>query len=160
MKNIRLIEELKLSTESLRTQYVENTRSWAKSEFNKILNITEDEFLLKYGTYSKFSNKNIHTKSSYSRWGGILNKKRLGEEVFIENEIEGANEHFESSIIKLANRILKEDVNWNNMEIITSHIGVNIETVIKCNNKIITASTTLVLGDIQKPHYRYFVKCK
>jgi hypothetical protein len=69
-----------------------------------------------------------------------------------------AIEHYEFSIEKLAERIIKKGLNQDNLKIVTSHIGVNIETTINDGNKTVRAFTIIAEGEIQKPHYRYLVK--
>ena len=64
----------------------------------------------------------------------------------------------ESSIEKLAYRIEKKELDQSKLKTKTSHIGVNIETVLTDGEKTVRAWTIIASGMIQRPHYRYLVK--
>ena len=66
--------------------------------------------------------------------------------------------HYENSILRLALRIEKKELNQAKLEMTTSHIDVNIETTITDGDKTVRAWTIIAEGPIQRPHYRYLVK--
>ena len=65
--------------------------------------------------------------------------------------------HYEDSIAKLAARIEAKGLNVSNLKVKTSHIGVNIETVLTDGSKTVKAFTIIAEGQVQRPHYRYLV---
>lgn len=83
---------------------------------------------------------------------------RMGFEKYLAKQIELAIAHYDNSIIKLADRILRKDLNTDNITMQTSVMDVNIETVISDGNKTVRAFTIIASGAVQKPHYRYLVK--
>tara|TARA_R110000851_G_scaffold231888_1_gene384620 strand:- start:197 stop:856 length:660 start_codon:yes stop_codon:yes gene_type:complete len=83
---------------------------------------------------------------------------KMGVDKFIANEIKLAIAHYEDSIIKLAKRIMRKDLDLNNIKMETSAIDVNITTTITDGKKSVCAYTIIASGPIQKPHYRYLIK--
>ena len=83
---------------------------------------------------------------------------RMGLDKYVAKQIELAIAHYENSIIKLAQRVMRKDLNLNNIEMQTSVMDVNIETIISDGNKSVRAWTIIASGAVQKPHYRYLVK--
>ena len=149
-----LIEILKNETESLRIQYLEMTQNWAKNNFAKM---QESKFLYTLnGKY--FTNCFGKTKAEdamINRTASILNK---GIEIYLSELKKDAENHYETSILKLATRIEKKGLNVENLKILTSHIGVNIETTLTDGIKNVKAFTIIAEGIIQRPHYRYLIK--
>lgn len=149
----KIVEILKKETKSLKTQYVEMTEKWAKKEFNRLLNSNcEGTAILIRGKY--YPKNNSLTQSEISK----INSLNLGKEVFLKKAIDSAKEHYENSILKLADRINKKGLNVDALKVKTSHIGVNIETTLTDGIKTVNAFTIIASGDIQRPHYRYLIK--
>jgi hypothetical protein len=143
-------ELLKKETESLKIQYLEMTKKWAEKEFYILRKWATDYNAGKFGFGE--SSKKYYRLPYY-----IVNSNGKVEQHV--NEMEKiAIEHYEFSIEKLAERIIKKGLNQDNLKIVTSHIGVNIETTINDGNKTVRAFTIIAEGEIQKPHYRYLVK--
>jgi hypothetical protein len=85
----------------------------------------------------------------------------IGYEKFLENEIKYANEHYNSSINKLVDRLQNKGISvcYNNFKIEYSSLGVNFEMTIKHEDGTITRAYTIIAeGPIQRPHYRFLVK--
>ena len=83
-------------------------------------------------------------KGSKGEWGAQAEKNALS--------------HYENSILKLALRIEQKELNQDKLEMVTSHIDVNISTTITDGDKSVKAWTIIAEGPIQRPHYRYLVK--
>ena len=66
--------------------------------------------------------------------------------------------HYNDSILKLALRIEKKELNQDKLELTTSHVDVNISTTITDGDKTVKAWTIIASGPVQRPHYRYLVK--
>lgn len=86
---------------------------------------------------------------------GILNK---GKQKFINSEKIKSENHYQQSILKLADRIEKKGLQKENLKFHTKEIGVNIETILTDGIKTVKAWTITAEGPIQRPHYRYLVK--
>lgn len=172
----KLIELLKEQTVSLKEQYVEKTIEWATKDFNRYMEMSkwkEADWAKYLGVETRIANPGTtmefitfhsgfyNTKASreYSRKKDeIYRVKRMGKDEYILNARRKAENHYEYSIIKLADRISKKGLNEDNLRMTTSHIGMNIETTITDGVKTIRAFTILAWGEIQCPHYRYLVK--
>ena len=167
----KIIDLLKVELEPLRLMYIEKTKNWALGEFkriSKIANLTKEQLEEKYG--KEFKGKNYltgecivkkyidyNTRSWYETNKSVFKK---GIEVFLEKTKNDAENHFQSSIVKLSERIQEKDMNIDNIKASTSYstIDVNISTILTDNEKTVTAYTIIASGPIQKPHYRYLVK--
>jgi len=149
----KIVEILKKETKSLKTQYVEMTEKWAKKEFNRLLDSNCDgNAILVRGKYYP---KNNSLKQSETAKINLLN---LGKDIFLKKSVDSAKEHYENSILKLADRISKKGLNIDKLKVETSHIGVNIETTLTDGKKTVNAFTIIASGEIQRPHYRYLIK--
>ena len=82
----------------------------------------------------------------------------FNREKFVETSLNKAEDHYQSSIIKLAYRIVAKGLDINNLQFTNSHVGVNIDTIISDGEKQVKAQTICAWGLIQRPHYRYLVK--
>lgn len=148
MKN--LIEILKKETETLKIQYIEMTEKWAVKEFECLRQWTKDYHAGKFG-FGEASKK-------YYRLPYYIQNSSGKVEQHIEKMVKNATEHYELSIAKLAARIEKKGLNQQNLKTVTSHIGVNIETVLTDGKNTVRAFTIIAGGAIQKPHYRYLIR--
>ena len=145
-----LIEILKKETETLRVQYVAMTEQWAANEFQSLRQWAADYHTGKFG-FGEASKK--YYKLPYH----IRNSNGTVEQ-HIEVMVKWANEHYEFSILKLAERIEKKGLNQNTLKVTTAHVGVNIETVLTDGEKTVRAFTIIAAGEVQRPHYRYLIK--
>lgn len=152
-KIIKILEE---ETNSLKVQYIEMTKNWAEKEFLRILSIKEIDLINRKGWKNR-SGVMEHTKASLACWDKINRLVKKGEANFIQEAIINAENHYKNSILRLADRINKKELNIENLKIETSRIGVNIEAIFTDGIKIVKAFTVIAGGEIQKPHYRYWV---
>lgn len=148
-----LTEILKAKTQSLKVQYVETTKEWAKENYE-----TMRAFVLDYRKRQN-DDSSFSWKSDYKKYERLPDcVKRGDKEGYVEFEAKYAREHYEQSIKKLAVRIAAKGLNQDKLDVVTSHIGVNIETTLTDGEKTVRAFTVLAIGDINKPHYRYLIK--
>ena len=172
----KLIELLKEQTITLKEQYVQKTIEWTKKDFNRYMKMSKwkevdwanylnvPTRIANTGTnmeFVTFHSGFYNTKESrvYHRMKDeIYRAKTTGLDKYILKAKRKAEEHYEYSIIKLADRISKKGLNEDNLKMVTSHIGVNIETTITDGVKTVRAFTIIAEGEIQCPHYRYLVK--
>jgi hypothetical protein len=150
MKN--LVELLKSETESLKVQYLEMTREWAIKEFNHLR-----EWAVNYHS-GKFGFKNGENARKYYRLPYYIVNSNGVVGDHVAKMIKNATNHYESSIEKLAIRIEKKGLNQESLSIVTSHIGVNINTTLTDGIKTVRAFTIIASGEVQRPHYRYLIK--
>jgi ribosome-binding ATPase YchF (GTP1/OBG family) len=172
----KLIEILRKETESLRVQYLQMTEESARNLFeqcekrSKWKEIDWCEFLglkpevknpntqiqffgFPKGFYNTRASRDLHKNQTEIRI--ILNQ---GLEKFIEKELKRAKIHYENSIEKLAKRIEQKNLNQDKLTAVTSHIGVNINTILTDGEKTVRAFTIIASGSVQRPHYRYLIK--
>lgn len=150
-----LVDILKKETETLRIKYLEMTEKWAHEQCARNISRKNE--------YAKMTAKSIDTLGKnryYAEQKFYYNTPawHFKPEVFVPKMIENAEIHYLSSIEKLAYRIQAKQLNENNLCVKTSHIGVNIDTIITDGVKTVRAFTIIASGDIQKPHYRYLIK--
>lgn len=156
-----LIKLLTEQTNSLRIQYLEFTKEWAKNNHIYLQTITEQSVINEYGYTSHFSKtkgEKYHTHASLSRWNKIYKEKTLPLEIYVDVQLKNAQSHYEVSIEKLADKIIVKSLNINDMKIEYSHIGRNVDILFVDGNKQVKAQTILAQGEINRPHYRYLVK--
>lgn len=171
-----LVELLKKETESLKAQYLAKTEDWAKKyyavcdsrkrwfevEWCKFLVVTPE--LVNKTTAHPFLSypKGFHNTAKARELDRHQNEVRrvvgMGLEKYLAKELKYAELHYENSILKLAARIEKKGLDTTQLKTVTSHIGVNIETVLTDGKKVVKAFTIIAEGEIQRPHYRYLIK--
>jgi hypothetical protein len=174
MKN--LINILTKETETLKVQYIVKTKEWARDQFDSIMeksNWTNLQWCNYFGLTQEIYNegrpsefksfpKGFYNSKQSREYSNLKDKLRkiiqIGVEEFMLGEEKKAILHYEGSIVKLANRIEKKDLNIDKLIVKTSHIGVNINTTLTDGEKTVNAFTIIASGEIQKPHYRYLVK--
>lgn len=172
----KLITLLTEQTTTLKEQYIQKTIEWSETFFNKIIERSkwnEEKWANYLGVPTRIANPNSVMSFVTFHYGFYNTKKsriydkekreiysilKLGKSEYIQKNIRNAEIHYKNSIIKLSERISKKKLNIDNLKMSTSHIGVNINTTITDDEKIVKAFTILAYGDVQKPHYRYLVK--
>lgn len=145
-----LIEKLKEQTQSLKQQYLSMTEEWAEKEYHKLKQWKKEYEEGKYG-YGAAS------KKYYSLPSQITNPRSTVNE-YINVMVKRAELHYENSINKLAYRLMSKNMDIDNLKMETSHIGVNIETVLSDGKQTVRAYTVIAGGAVQRPHYRYLIK--
>jgi hypothetical protein len=171
MPFVVIINILKKELEPLREMYIKKTLDWANEDYNKCLVISkmsQEELINKYGKeveiknyYTGSSEKKIildvNTRSYVEYCKGVV-KEDINR--YIKKSVKLAEDHYHSSLVKLAERIHRKNLNIENMKVKTkySDINANISTVLSDGKKSVTAWTIIASGEIQRPHYRYLVK--
>ena len=171
-----LINLLKEQTVSLKEQYVQKTIEWANKDYQRYVEMkkwNEEKWAKFLGVSTRIANpgtsmafvtfhSGFYNTTASRDYSNLKNKiysaLSNGLEKHIAKAKRNAEMHYESSIIKLSERILKKGLNEENLKLTTSHIGVNIETTITDGVKTVRAFTIIAEGEIQCPHYRYLVK--
>ena len=143
-----LLQILTQETQTLKKQYLQMTQEWAVKEFNYLKQWIKDYQSGKFG-FGEASKK-------YARIPHYIHSGKV--EQHIQKKCQEAEQHYQTSIQKLTTRIEKKGLCQERIKIKTSHIGVNIETVLTDGDKSVRAFTIIAGGEIQRPHYRYLVK--
>jgi len=169
-----LLEVLRNETNDLKILFLEKTKTYAQSEFDKAkeiyqrtakdwCEIFEIEPMVD-GDYVGFPNnfwktdngRYYSSKSSAAR--DIVWK---GKDKFVADAIKKAERHYVSSLQKLIDRLVKKGLTDTNFQIIEKSLGVNFDLLLEHEfegRKIQTRCWTIIAeGEIQKPHYRYLV---
>ena len=169
---------LKKETISLKEQYLHITESWANNYYNLCKTRStwhEKEWCEFLGLKPRIANERLDSKSQFLTFPeGFYNTPRAKElrryqdevrkvtalslQEYTKKELIRAEKHYEDSISKLAMRLLKKEMNISKISMNTTHIGVNIETIITDGQKTVRAWTIIAEGPVQRPHYRYLVK--
>ncbi len=154
---MQLTDILKKETASLKVQYLAMTEEWAKSEYARLCTVKESDIVNARGFKNRYGRME-HTKASYAYFLNIDRIVRNSLDIFVANSLGYASNHYEDSILKLADRIQKKGLDETKITVKTAHIGVNIETVLTDGIKSVKAFTIIAEGEIQRPHYRYLIK--
>lgn len=172
-----ILQQLTEQTQDLKEQFITQTENWAERNYNilaerlnwkdadwcKYLDITpEVKKDYKGQEYVSFP-KNFYNTSKAKTLDNAKKEARyitgFGLEEYIKREIKGAKDHYESSLLKLVDRLNKKGIiDGSDFTITKARIGVNLEITIKHDGKLTKAWTIVAEGDVQRPHYRYLIK--
>lgn len=173
--NSSIVVILKRETASLKVQYLTLTEKFAKKSFKMMDEKTTwkteqwyDHFGITY-TFKEVMGRKQAEVNPKEYNGKKLYKMRnesdrcwriveAGFEKYLAKELKFAEQHYEDSILKLADRIEAKNLNQDNLTVKTSHIGVNINTTLTDGTQTVKAWTIIASGEIQRPHYRYLIK--
>ena len=172
----KLISILTKETEQLRVQYLNETEIWAAHDHKTAketvswhevdwckffgieptpVNVGKPTEFLSfpkgfYGTHHAKILRNMKAKA--------IRVARMKLNEYVAYRLDNAQQHYENSIIKLAGRIEKKNLNMGKLVVKTSCIGVNIETILTDGVQTVKAFTIIASGPVQAPHYRYLIK--
>lgn len=172
----KLINILKEETRQLKIDYIEKTISWADKDFDSFVAKSKwgikdwADFLGVKTEERKMGNGKIeigfirgfyNTKESKTFANQQSEVRRVlagGKSKYIETALKAANDHYEDSVHKLADRIVKKEMNTDMISVKSSYINHNMEATFTDGEKTVRAFTVLAWGPIQRPHYRYLIK--
>lgn len=163
---------LRIETADFKTMFLDMREQWAKSKFKQSEERKEWSVLdwcnhfnispkvLAKGTRSEFNTfpATETGKQATTMCAEVKSICALGLAKYMAGEIKKANDHYESSLLKLAFRIEQKGLNIESMKAISGRVGVNIEITLSDNVKTVKAWTIIAEGEIQRPHYRYLIK--
>lgn len=153
----QIVEVLKKETKEFKSKYISLTEDWSKKEFKRLSDVKESDIVNERGFVNR-SGRKEHTKASFSYWNNIKRIQSKGLASFVSESKKDAEEHYISSIEKLASKIAEKGLVLSKLKVKTVQLGVNLEIVLTDGNKTVKAFTIIASGDIQKPHYRYLIK--
>lgn len=169
----QLIQILYKETASLKIQYIEKCKQYATQEFQHaviLAKLNAPDLYTRFNIHFTIVNEkmilptDLHAKyrSELKTMSKALSEARSiayqTEPRYVDKAIKSAEKHYEKSIIKLALRIESKGLDIAQLKTQTSHVGVNIETILTDGNLTVKAWTIIAEGPIQQPHYRYLVK--
>lgn len=174
--NTKLVDLLTEQTQSLKEQYVQSCIEWATARYENLVIRSKwkevdwceyyglEPRLVNAGTEREFKSfpegfYNTRLSRRYDKdWTECRKVAKTDKTEYIKQTERNAIDHYTFSIEKLAYRISQKGLDESNIELHTSHVGVNIETTITDGNKTVRAWTIIASGQVQQPHYRYLIK--
>ena len=157
-----LVKTLKEQTQSLKKQYIEKTEEWAKAQLQRNIERRNQYHKMTCRETTKERHPDfilVDKQTYYKEQKFFWNKPSYYfTPEFVERMKTDAEKHYEDSIVKLAMRIESKGLNQSKLSVKTSHVGVNIDTVLTDGEKTVRAFTIIAEGPIQRPHYRYLIK--
>ena len=150
-RDMTLTERLTIETQELKKAYIKETIVWAKQDFQALNDQVSNHKYTTQGSKEWWAMERKMEKLPVCFWRNDI-------DTWIEIQVKAAKKHYANSIVKLAQRIEKKDLNQDKLELSTSYIDLNICTTITDGEKEVRAYTIIACGEIQKPHYRYLVK--
>lgn len=172
----KLINLLKEETRQLKIDYIEKTVVWADKDFDSYIEKSKwnEERWAKYLGVPTEERKDYKGNIIISLGRNFYNTKAArvldrekseirrvlaaGKAKYIETALKEANDHYEDSVHKLADRIVKKNMNTDMISVKSSYINHNLEATFTDGEKTVRAFTVLAFGPIQRPHYRYLIK--
>lgn len=174
-----LISELRNNTQDLKADYFVKCQEAADRMFKyrvgqiETLKAEMDELqsVIRSQASIKDAYSNLNRTEGTKEWWNLRSKycvvkkqydesiqmKERGYEKFLKTEMEYAEAHYESSLIKLASRLADKGVEGD-MEITSGRVGHNFEVNITHSKGVTRAWTIIAEGPIVRAHYRYLVK--
>ena len=183
-----IIDAIKAVTEDLKLIYLDNVRKFAENKFAEIAAEyawSDEAWYLSFkiktemkyslngvgvpaGTPGATARLGVHESEYHGRKLYKMRARRdevsrivnAGYDVFLAKKLKEANEHYEYSTEKLANRVKEKSINVSVMKITRGYVGVNLEVVISDGINTVKAWTIVAALDsvLVTPHYRYLVK--
>lgn len=172
----QLIKKLREETSTFHQEHLEKVRDWAISYFNLCKTRAawqEVDWCKYFGIEPEVQNKGSKAieflgfpRGFYNTYAKLYKKEKdeiydvlkNGSDNFIQKRVIMTELHYENSLIKLADRIIKKGINLQNFLVSSYREGINLEIVITDGTKTVRAWTIVAGGSIQCNHYRYLVK--
>ncbi len=176
MENSNLVKVLLKETEIVKIEYLEKIEKWSRQDFERYVKMSKYKEVdwcgylgleprpVNVGSSTEFLSfpKDFWNTKASKTYDNLRSKSirisRVGVDSYVAKSLKDAESHYETSIDKLANRIVKKGLNESKLVSETARVGVNIETVLTDGEKTVKAWTIIASGEVQKPHYRYLIK--
>jgi hypothetical protein len=145
--------------------YISNTEKWAKAYYSTQLKkskFTSSEWAKELGYKDGKLPTNFYNTKEAKRLDKLQTETRrvvnMRLDQFVAKEIQKAKTHCEDATLKLLNRINSKTLNLPELKIENISINQNLDLTISDGVKTFRAYTTFAYGEIQRAHFRYFVK--
>ena len=118
-------------------------------------------------TYGRdFSHMTDEQKSDFLKWESMekwmystgYSVSGMSQQDFSKKELKKAEQWFDDSIVKLANKINGKGLNLDALSMSSTYVERNLCTTITDGVKKVKAQTIFACGEINRPHFRYLVK--
>jgi len=161
---------LMTETTQLKADLLTRTEAYANNQFNHIMStISEVQVLYKtigaeWSEARKNKTDTYSIKKEYYRVEKKLDNMQSilqnGLPTHIEKSLKNAEEHYTSSLSKLALRITQKEMDMTNFKLVSGYVGMNLEMTMTDGVKSVRAWTIWAAEDstMVSPHYRYLVK--
>lgn len=166
-----LIGILTKETAQLKEELMVRTQESAVLNFNIIESQIDsvksklDAIVYAYNEASKSNNSDKYSlKRDYDTISKKLTKMRsimnMGLDSFVQESLKNAEQHYSSSLSKLALRITQKGFDMKNFNLISGYVGINLNMTMTDGVKSVNAWTIWAAQDSElvTPHYRYLVK--
>lgn len=179
MKTLK--QALENNTQDLRAEYLNQVEEWANERYDVVIKpatwdakkwckyFNLEPRLCNPGTSTEFwgmprefyNSRNSRTQDTMKR--KATSALRLGKEGFVKEELQRAENHYQSSLEKLVYRLVQKGIAENrghDIKIHKARVGVNLEMLISVDDIKVKAWTIIAAENSQykRPHYRYLVK--
>jgi hypothetical protein len=178
----KIISFLRKETAELETQLYTKTEEYCENYKNYVLKFkgyTDLDWCEFFGWTPKPYNRMLPNALSipssafyskeYSKMKNIqmdiwrFTKNTNGYEDFVAKEMKVAKKHYEDSLYKLAERLVKKGLDLNTTpKVISKRLAVNLEMILEFEvggvKKRVNCYTIIAEGPIQRAHYRFLVK--
>jgi len=167
-----LISELRNATQDLKANYFEKCEQSSeriftytmgqieqlRAEMDELQSVIRSKAKIVdgYGT-REYWNLRAKFSALMKQYDNAVEMREGGYDKFLKEEMERAELHYESSLVKLAARLVAKGVEGD-MTITSGRVGQNFEVNITHNKGVTRAWTIIAEGPIVRAHYRYLVK--
>ena len=171
-----LTELLRKETEGLLSIYLTKIKEWSENHYNVLTERrtwNEVHWCKYFNIEPEIKNKGLKSEflgfpKGFYNTENSRRKRTMQNEIYVvtrmslnehlEREEKKGRVHYENSLNKLVDRIMKKNLDWTNIKIENGSVGVNINITITDGEQTVRAWTIIAEGEIQRPHYRYLIK--
>jgi hypothetical protein len=158
-----LVNELRDATQDLKKDYIKKTIETSERIYKNAESRLPEVIEMKKNAFNEYriDNKNSKAKYEYKEYAKLMEKFSTivgkGYDKFLKQELDHAEFHYESSLLKLAERLIIKGITGD-YTIKSGYVGVNFEVTIEGEKGTVRAWTIIAEGPIVRAHYRYLVK--
>lgn len=156
-----LLEDIKIQSKSFKWNFLTQYRKAVVEELNKLNERYDLNTVYKQVEKETGVSNIYHTRKEYLKAERIADILRLFKmnkiQAYIDKEVLEADKQFCLKQAKLADRLIKKDVEGEIKLRINSSYP-NLEGVVQAKDKQVSFYTIVASGQIQRPHYRYLIK--
>jgi len=155
-----IIDDLRIATQELKANYIVKTKETAKRMFDNAIEKIPNLKIAKKIAWENYliDRSKVYEYNSITKEIEKLEKiTSNGFESFLNSELKHAELHYESSLNKLAERLIVKGIS-ENYAIKSGYVGINFEVTITHELGSVKAWTIIAEGPVQRAHYRYLVK--
>jgi hypothetical protein len=165
-----ILSILMSETAQLKSDLMTRTQIWAKNSYAHIVDSIEsvreqrDKVIAEYDAARKTDAPKMWLRDVYQKLQSKCIKMseiaNNGVDAYVSKQLKNAEEHYTSSLSKLALKITDKKLNMSNFKLVSGYVGVNLEMRMTDGVESVKAWTIWAAEDstLVTPHYRYLVK--